>query len=190
MPVGQGGFSKECAGRSVDNTTKPFGLRVSPAVTRSDVMQSTVLRRETSTLRPQASRPTLLYFVSVGKPARRALSREGFWRHSNFQLLWLVTRVPTLNAVVLSGGIKTMDEWREEGLQLPQRHKQRKRLYHKDSWITRLRPTDPNHVWAIHCPLMRICDAPAAVEQAKCKAICREGTSCTTSSATGGATRC
>jgi len=44
--------------------------------------------------------------------------------------------------------------WREEGLQLPQRHKRRKRLYHKDSSIIRLRPTHPNHVWAIdprHC---------------------------------------
>src|SRR5210317_2052908 len=39
--------------------------------------------------------------------------------------------------------------WREEGLQLPQRHKKRKRLYHKDSQIIRLRPTHPNHVWAI-----------------------------------------
>ncbi len=39
--------------------------------------------------------------------------------------------------------------WREEGLQLPQRHKKRKRLYHKDSSIIRLRPTCPNHVWAI-----------------------------------------
>ena len=39
--------------------------------------------------------------------------------------------------------------WREEGLQLPRRHKKRKRLYHKDSSIIRLRPTHPNHVWAI-----------------------------------------
>ena len=39
--------------------------------------------------------------------------------------------------------------WREEGLQLPQRHKKRRRLYHKDSSIIRLRPTHPNHVWAI-----------------------------------------
>ena len=42
-----------------------------------------------------------------------------------------------------------MDEWREEGLQLPRRNKKRKRLYHKDSSIIRLRPTHPNHVWAI-----------------------------------------
>jgi len=34
-------------------------------------------------------------------------------------------------------------------LQLPQRHKRRKRLYHKDSSIIRLRPTHPNHVWSI-----------------------------------------
>jgi len=39
--------------------------------------------------------------------------------------------------------------WREEGLQLPQRHKKRRRLYHKDSSIIRMRPTYPNHVWAI-----------------------------------------
>ena len=39
--------------------------------------------------------------------------------------------------------------WREEGLKLQQRHKKRKRLYHKDSSIIRMRPTHPNHVWAI-----------------------------------------
>ena len=39
--------------------------------------------------------------------------------------------------------------WREEGLQLPQRHKKRRRLYHKNSSIIRLRPTHPNHVWSI-----------------------------------------
>lgn len=39
--------------------------------------------------------------------------------------------------------------WREEGLQLPQRHRKRRRLYHKTSSIIRLRPTHPNHVWAI-----------------------------------------
>jgi putative transposase len=39
--------------------------------------------------------------------------------------------------------------WNEEGLQLPHRHKKRRRLYHKDSSIIRLRPTHPNHIWAI-----------------------------------------
>jgi len=39
--------------------------------------------------------------------------------------------------------------WREEGLQLPKRHKKRKRLYHKDSSIIRLRPRYPNHIWSI-----------------------------------------
>ena len=39
--------------------------------------------------------------------------------------------------------------WREEGLQLPRRHKKRKRLYHKDSSIIRLRPQHPNHIWSI-----------------------------------------
>lgn len=39
--------------------------------------------------------------------------------------------------------------WREEGLQLPHRHKKHKRLYHKDSSVIRLRPTHPNHVWSI-----------------------------------------
>ncbi len=39
--------------------------------------------------------------------------------------------------------------WREEGLQLPQRHKRRKRLYHKDSSIIRLRAMHPNHVWSV-----------------------------------------
>lgn len=39
--------------------------------------------------------------------------------------------------------------WREEGLQLPHRHKRRKRLYHKDSSVIRLRPQYPGHVWSI-----------------------------------------
>ena len=39
--------------------------------------------------------------------------------------------------------------WREEGLQLPQRHKRKKRLYHKNSSIVRLRPRYPNHIWSI-----------------------------------------
>ena len=36
--------------------------------------------------------------------------------------------------------------WRDEGLQLPHRHKTRRRLYHKDSSIIRLRPNRPNHI--------------------------------------------
>ncbi len=39
--------------------------------------------------------------------------------------------------------------WREEGLQLPQRHKKRRRLYHRDISVIRLRPTHQGHVWAI-----------------------------------------
>ena len=39
--------------------------------------------------------------------------------------------------------------WREEGLQLPARHKKRKRLYHKDASVARLRPKHLNHIWAI-----------------------------------------
>ena len=39
--------------------------------------------------------------------------------------------------------------WREEGLQLPKRHKKRKRLYHKDSSVIRLRPHHQNHIWSI-----------------------------------------
>ena len=39
--------------------------------------------------------------------------------------------------------------WREEGLQLPKRHKKRKRLYHKDTSVIRLRPKFPNHIWSI-----------------------------------------
>ena len=39
--------------------------------------------------------------------------------------------------------------WTEEGLQLPHRHKKRRRLYHKGSSVIRMRPTHPNHVWAI-----------------------------------------
>lgn len=39
--------------------------------------------------------------------------------------------------------------WGQEGLQLPQRHKKRKRLYHRDTSIIRLRPRHPNHIWSI-----------------------------------------
>ena len=39
--------------------------------------------------------------------------------------------------------------WREEGLQLPHRHKRRKRLYHHDGSIIRLRSQYPNHIWSI-----------------------------------------
>ena len=39
--------------------------------------------------------------------------------------------------------------WREEGLQLPHRHKKRKRLYHHDASIIPLRPQYPNHIWSI-----------------------------------------
>lgn len=39
--------------------------------------------------------------------------------------------------------------WREEGLQLPKRHKKRRRLYHKDSSVIRLRPQYQNHIWSI-----------------------------------------
>ena len=39
--------------------------------------------------------------------------------------------------------------WREESPQLPQRHKKRKRLYHKNNSIIRLRPKYPNHIWSI-----------------------------------------
>lgn len=39
--------------------------------------------------------------------------------------------------------------WREEGLQLPRRHKKRKRLYHHNASANRLRPKYPNHVWSI-----------------------------------------
>jgi len=39
--------------------------------------------------------------------------------------------------------------WREEGLQLPKRHKKRKRLYHKDSSVIRLRPLHQNHIWSV-----------------------------------------
>ena len=39
--------------------------------------------------------------------------------------------------------------WGQVGLQIPQRHKKRRRLYHKDSSVIRLRTTHPNHIWAI-----------------------------------------
>ncbi len=39
--------------------------------------------------------------------------------------------------------------WREEELQLPERHKGKSRLYYKDFSIIRMRPNGPNHVWAV-----------------------------------------
>ena len=39
--------------------------------------------------------------------------------------------------------------WSEEGLQLPKHHKKRRRLYHKDSSVIRLRPQYQNHIWSV-----------------------------------------
>ena len=39
--------------------------------------------------------------------------------------------------------------WRGEGLQLPARHKRRKRLYHKDTSVIRLRPQYENPIWSV-----------------------------------------
>ena len=39
--------------------------------------------------------------------------------------------------------------WGEEGLQLPHRHKKRKRLHQKNSSIIRSRPRYQNHIWSI-----------------------------------------
>ena len=39
--------------------------------------------------------------------------------------------------------------WHEEGWQLPARHKKRRRLYHHDASVIRLRPQHSNHVWSI-----------------------------------------
>jgi transposase InsO family protein len=39
--------------------------------------------------------------------------------------------------------------WREEALQLPQRHKKCKRFYRKDNSVIRLRPTHPHHIWSV-----------------------------------------
>ena len=53
---------------------------------------------------------------------------------------------------------KVARTWREEGLQLPQRHKRRRQLYHKDSLIIRLRTTHPNHVWSIDFVHDKLCN--------------------------------
>ena len=39
--------------------------------------------------------------------------------------------------------------WREEGLQIPQRHRKQRRLYHNNSSVIRLRPKYQNHIWSI-----------------------------------------
>ena len=39
--------------------------------------------------------------------------------------------------------------WREEGLRLPERHKRKRRLYHSDSSIIRMRPNGPHQVSAV-----------------------------------------
>ena len=39
--------------------------------------------------------------------------------------------------------------WREGGVQLLIRHKRRKRHYHKDSSVIRLRPQYLNHIWSV-----------------------------------------
>lgn len=40
--------------------------------------------------------------------------------------------------------------WSEEGLQQPNRHKKRKRQYHYDASVMRLRPKYPSHIWSIN----------------------------------------
>ena len=43
--------------------------------------------------------------------------------------------------------------WREEGLQVPRRHRPRKRLYDHQHSIIRMRPLYPNHIWRCRlCP--------------------------------------
>lgn len=39
--------------------------------------------------------------------------------------------------------------WREEGLQVPKRHKKRKRLYDHVHSVIRMRPLSPNHIWSV-----------------------------------------
>ena len=39
--------------------------------------------------------------------------------------------------------------WREEGLQVPRRHKQRKRLYDPVHSVIRMRPLYPHHIWSV-----------------------------------------
>ena len=39
--------------------------------------------------------------------------------------------------------------WREEGLQVPKRHKKRKRLYDHKHSIIRMRPLYPQHIWSV-----------------------------------------
>ena len=39
--------------------------------------------------------------------------------------------------------------WREEGLQVPRRHKARKRLYDHQHSVIRMRPLYPHHIWSV-----------------------------------------
>ena len=50
--------------------------------------------------------------------------------------------------------------WREEGLQLPARHKKRKRLYHHSASVFRLRPRYANQIWSVDLVHDRLSNAP------------------------------
>lgn len=45
-----------------------------------------------------------------------------------------------------------------KGLHLPHRPKERRRHYHKDSSVIRLRPTHRNHIWAIDFVHEKLCN--------------------------------
>ena len=94
------------------------------------------------------SRSSLLY---LAKPTsddelRLAMIRlaEQYWRYG-FRKVTALLRMEGWRA----NHKKIERLWGQEGLQLPHRHKKRRRLYHQNSSVIRSRLTHSNHIWAI-----------------------------------------
>ena len=67
--------------------------------------------------------------------------------------------------------------WREEGLQLPHRHRKQKRLYHKDGSVIRLRPQYPRHIWSVDFVHDKLSNGRSykmltVIDEYTCEALC------------------
>ena len=144
-----------------------MGISQRQLAKRSSIANATISRIETGRFNP--SRPFVELSKAQGLTAAelrlaliRLAKRYGRYGYRTVaKLLWIEGwRV---------NHKKTERIWREQGLQLPDRHKQRRRLYHKDSSAIRLRPLHPNHVWSVDCALHRLATVAGATA---CRRFC------------------